>query len=122
MDLFEYNAKLKMAPDAPLADRMRPRTLEEFIGQSDAVGEDSLIRQAIHRQRLFSMIIWGPPGCGKTTLARLIAGASQARFVEFSAVLSGVKDIRHVIQEARQERDLHQRRTLHVPLGRPEAA
>ena len=63
MDLFEYNAKLKMAPDAPLADRMRPRTLEEFIGQSDAVGEDSLIRQAIHRQRLFSMIIWGPPGC-----------------------------------------------------------
>jgi len=112
VDLFEYNAKLKMAPDAPLADRMRPRTLAEFIGQTEAVGEGSLIQQAIHRQRLFSMIIWGPPGCGKTTLARLIAGASQARFVEFSAVLSGVKDIRHVIQEARQERDLHQRRTL----------
>ena len=112
MDLFEYNAKLKMAPEAPLADRMRPRTLEEFIGQTAAVGEGSLIQQAIHSQRLFSMIIWGPPGCGKTTLARLIAGASQARFVEFSAVLSGVKDIRHVIQEARQERDLHQRRTL----------
>ena len=112
MDLFEYNARRKMAPDAPLADRMRPRTLEEFIGQTDAVGEGSLIQQAIHRQRLFSMIIWGPPGCGKTTLARLIAGASQARFVEFSAVLSGVKDIRHVIEEARQERDLHQRRTL----------
>jgi putative ATPase len=112
VDLFEYNAKLKMAPEAPLADRMRPRTLEEFIGQTAAVGEGSLIQQAIHSQRLFSMIIWGPPGCGKTTLARLIAGASQARFVEFSAVLSGVKDIRHVIQEARQERDLHQRRTL----------
>jgi len=112
VDLFEYNAKRKMAPDAPLADRMRPRTLAEFIGQTEAVGEGSLIQQTIQRQRLFSMIIWGPPGSGKTTLARLIAGASQARFVEFSAVLSGVKDIRHVIQEARQERDLHQRRTL----------
>ena len=112
MDLFEYNAKVTMAGDAPLADRMRPRTLDDFIGQSEAVGEGSLIRQAIATQRLFSMILWGPPGCGKTTLARLIAGASQARFVEFSAVLSGVKDIRQVIQEARQQRDHHHRRTL----------
>jgi putative ATPase len=112
VDLFEYNAKVTMAEDAPLADRMRPRTLDDFIGQSEAVGEGSLIRQAIATQRLFSMILWGPPGCGKTTLARLIAGASQARFVEFSAVLSGVKDIRQVIQEARQQRDHHHRRTL----------
>jgi putative ATPase len=112
MDLFEYNARENMAGDAPLADRMRPRTLEEFIGQTDAVGAGSLIRQAIATQRLFSMILWGPPGCGKTTLARLIARASQARFVEFSAVLSGVKDIRQVIQEARQQRDHHHRRTL----------
>jgi putative ATPase len=112
VDLFEYNAKVTMAGDAPLADRMRPRTLDDFIGQSEAVGEGSLIRQAIATQRLFSMILWGPPGCGKTTLARLIAGASQARFVEFSAVLSGVKDIRQVIQEARQQRDHHHRRTL----------
>ncbi len=112
MDLFEYNAKVNMAGDAPLADRMRPRTLDDFIGQGEAVGEGSLIRQAIATQRLFSMILWGPPGCGKTTLARLIARASQARFVEFSAVLSGVKDIRQVIQEARQQRDHHHRRTL----------
>jgi putative ATPase len=112
VDLFEYNAKAKMAKDGPLADRMRPRTLQEFIGQTDAVGEGSLIQEAIRTQRLFSMIIWGPPGCGKTTLARLIAGASRARFIEFSAVLSGVKDIRQVIQEARQERDHHHRRTL----------
>jgi putative ATPase len=112
VDLFEYNAKVTMAGDAPLADRMRPRTLDDFIGQGEAVGEGSLIRQAIATQRLFSMILWGPPGCGKTTLARLIAGASQARFVEFSAVLSGVKDIRQVIQEARQQRDHHHRRTL----------
>ena len=88
MDLFEYNARQNMAGDAPLADRMRPRTLEDFIGQGEAVGEGSLIRQAIATQRLFSMILWGPPGCGKTTLARLIARASQARFVEFSAVLN----------------------------------
>jgi putative ATPase len=112
VDLFEYNAKVTMAGDAPLADRMRPRTLDDFIGQSEAVGAGSLIRQAIATQRLFSMILWGPPGCGKTTLARLIAGASQARFVEFSAVLSGVKDIRQVIQEARQQRNHHHRRTL----------
>lgn len=112
MDLFEYNAKVTMAGEAPLADRMRPRTLDDFIGQDEAVGEGSLIRQAIATQRLFSMILWGPPGCGKTTLARLIARASQARFVEFSAVLSGVKDIRQVIQEARQQRDHHHRRTL----------
>ena len=101
-----------MAGDAPLADRMRPRVLEDFIGQTDAVGAGSLIRQAIASQRLFSMVLWGPPGCGKTTLARLIARASQARFVEFSAVLSGVKDIRQVILEARQQRDYHHRRTL----------
>lgn len=112
MDLFEYNAKAKMAVEAPLADRMRPRTLDDFIGQGEAAGEGSLIRQAMAARRLFSMILWGPPGCGKTTLARLIARASEARFVEFSAVLSGVKDIRQVIQEARQLRDHHHRRTL----------
>lgn len=112
MDLFEYNARENMAAEAPLADRMRPRTLDEFIGQTDAVGEGSLIRQAIASQRLFSMVLWGPPGCGKTTLARLIARASRACFVEFSAVLSGVKDIRQVIKEARLQRDHHHRRTL----------
>jgi putative ATPase len=112
MDLFEYTAKNRMSAQAPLADRMRPRSLDEFLGQDEAVGEGGLIRQAIATGRLFSMIIWGPPGCGKTTLARLIAGASQARFVEFSAVLSGVKDIREVIQEAHRQRDHHHRRTL----------
>ena len=112
MDLFEYNAREKMAGESPLADRMRPQTLEDFIGQSEAVGEGSLIRQAIAAGKLFSMILWGPPGCGKTTLARLIARASEARFIEFSAVLSGVKDIRQVIQDARELRDHHHRRTL----------
>ena len=112
MDLFEYHAKSKMAGDAPLADRMRPRTLDDFIGQPEVVGPDSFIRRAMATRQLFSMVLWGPPGCGKTTLARLLAQASEARFIAFSAVLSGVKDIRAVIQEARQQRDHHRRRTL----------
>ncbi len=112
MDLFQYNARQQMAGETPLADRMRPHSIDDFIGQDDAVGPGSLVRQAIANQRLFSMVLWGPPGCGKTTLARLIAHASDARFVEFSAVLSGVKDIRQVIQDAKQQRDHHHRRTL----------
>ncbi len=110
MDLFEHAARQTM--DTPLADRMRPRRLEDFVGQSQAVGEGSLIRQILGAERLFSLILWGPPGTGKTTLARLVAGAKQARFIEFSAVLSGVKDIRRVIEEARRERDFHHRRTI----------
>ncbi len=110
MDLFEHNAREKM--DKPLADRMRPQRLADFVGQSQAVGEGSLIRQVLGADRLFSLILWGPPGTGKTTLARLVAGAKQAHFIEFSAVLSGVKDIRRVIEEARQQRDFHHRRTI----------
>ncbi|MDJ0884147.1 MAG: AAA family ATPase, partial [Desulfobacterales bacterium] len=110
MDLFEHSARQKL--DKPLADRMRPQRLEDFVGQSQAVGEGSLIRQVMGTDRLFSLILWGPPGTGKTTLARLVAGAKQAHFIEFSAVLSGVKDIRRVIDEARQQRDFHHRRTI----------
>ena len=110
MDLFEHSARQKL--DTPLADRMRPQRLEDFVGQSQAVGEGSLIRQVLGTDRLFSLILWGPPGTGKTTLARLVAGAKQAHFIEFSAVLSGVKDIRRVIEEARQQRDFHHRRTI----------
>ncbi len=110
MDLFEHSAREKM--DKPLADRMRPQRLEDFVGQPQAVGEGSLIRQVLGADRLFSLILWGPPGTGKTTLARLVAGAQKAHFIEFSAVLSGVKDIRRVIDEARQQRDFHHRRTI----------
>ncbi len=91
---------------------MRPRNLEEFIGQTHAVGEGTLIRHAIEKDHIFSMILWGPPGCGKTTLARIFAGETRSHFVHFSAVLSGVKDIRAVIKDAGNQQKLYQKRTV----------
>ncbi len=109
MDLFgEPTATDSPAPDAraPLADRMRPRTLDEVVGQEDLLAPGRVLRSALERGELHSMILWGPPGSGKTTLASLMAHATGARFVGFSAVLSGVKEIRQVIAEA----ETHQRR------------
>ncbi|MEJ2461679.1 MAG: replication-associated recombination protein A [Candidatus Thiodiazotropha sp.] len=85
----------------PLADRMRPRNLDEFVGQSQIVSQGKPLRRAIEEDRLHSMIFWGPPGTGKTTLARLIAHHSGAQFLSLSAVLSGVKDIRAAVDQAR---------------------
>ena len=101
-----------MAESRPLAERMRPKSLDDFVGQQEAVGQGSLLRQAIDGDRIFSVILWGPPGCGKTTLARLIAGRSKSHFVHFSAVLSGVKEIRAVIAEAREQLSVRRRRTI----------
>ena len=112
LDLFEHQAQKTTAGDRPLADRMRPARLDQFIGQPQAVGEGSLIRSAIENDRIFSMILWGPPGCGKTTLARIIAQQTQCHFSHFSAVLSGVKDIRNVIEAAKQQRNIHRNRTV----------
>ena len=112
MDLFDYQSQKEAEGLRPLAERMRPRRLSEFIGQRHVVGEGSLIRLAAEQDRVFSMILWGPPGCGKTTLARIIAADSRSHFVHFSAVLSGVKEIRSVIETAREQRRLHRRRTV----------
>lgn len=112
MELFDHFADREAQAGKPLAERMRPRSLAEFIGQRRAVGEGSLVRLAIEQDRIFSMILWGPPGCGKTTLARLMAAETRAHFIHFSAVLSGVKEIRGVIEEAREQRRLHRRRTV----------
>ena len=89
---------------APLADRMRPRTLEEFIGQRELVGEGRLLRRAIEADRLTSSIFFGPPGCGKTTLASIIARATKANFVQLNAVTSGVGEVRDVLKAAEERR------------------
>ncbi len=102
----------RMRNARPLADRMRPETLEEFVGQSHILDRGGLLRKAIEEDRLFSMIFWGPPGSGKTTLARIIAGETKSHFATFSAVLSGVKEIRAVIAEARAELETTDRRTI----------
>jgi len=101
-----------MAEHAPLADRMRPRTLDEFVGQSHILASDSLLRRAIELDRLSSLIFFGPPGSGKTTLARIIANTTRATFTSLNAVLAGVKDIREAIAAARQRLDFHQQRTI----------
>jgi putative ATPase len=99
-------------PAAPLAERMRPRTLDEFVGQDALVAPGRPLRQAIDQDRLQSIILWGPPGTGKTTLARLIATATHAHFISFSAVLSGIKEIRGVMAEAEEARRRTGRRTI----------
>ena len=112
MDIFDFHAKQASDSGRPLAERMRPGSLDEFIGQLHVVGEGSLIRNAIEQDRNFSMILWGPPGCGKTTLARIIAAETRSHFVHFSAVLSGVKEIRAVIAEAQSQRKMYRKQTI----------
>ena len=111
MDLFSLPEE-QAAAEAPLAARMRPRTLAEFVGQERIVGPGTVLRAAIERGQLFSMIFFGPPGSGKTTLARLIAPETGARFVQLSAVSSGTADVRAAIQGAREARALNAARTI----------
>src|SRR6187402_3186984 len=94
MDLFEANRREQLSSRAPLATRMRPRALDELVGQRDIVGPGTLLRTAIEADRLSSIILWGPPGSGKTTLARIVAATTKAHFTALSAVTSGVADIR----------------------------
>src|SRR5439155_10303174 len=93
-----------LPPDAPLAERLRPKTIDEIVGLEDLLGEGRFLRNAIASDRIPSMILWGPPGWGTTTLARIIAGTTQARFVPFSATTSSIKDIKVLMEEARKLR------------------
>src|SRR5512137_1809510 len=111
-NLFSKKAGDIVAEEAPLAERMRPRTLEEFVGQDHLLGAGRVLRQAMESDQLPSMILWGPPGSGKTTLALIVSGITKSYFSPISAVSSGVADLRRVIDEAKERRGLHGQRTI----------
>ena len=112
MDLFDHHREAQIDAEAPLAARMRPRTLDEFIGQDAVVGPGRLLRRAIQADQLSSLIFHGPPGTGKTTLAQIIANTTSAQFIALNAVLAGVKDIREAIAQAQSLRGQFGRRTI----------
>src|SRR5256885_8980514 len=110
-DLFRA-AAARDSRVVPLAERMRPRTLDEVVGQRHILGPNTLLREAIETDQVPSLILWGPPGTGKTTLARVIAAITQADLVALSAVESGIKDIREAIAQAERRPAEHRERTL----------
>ena len=117
MSLIEGIDPAEAEPGAatqPLASRMRPRDLSEFVGQEHLVGEGSILRQMIERDQIPSMILWGPPGVGKTTLANVVANATKAEFVNFSAVTSGIKEIKEIMARAEKGRQLGLRTVLFI--------
>jgi len=107
-----FDANVKTTRKAPLADRMRPKNLNAFVGQEHLVGPNKILQRLVENKELVSLILWGPPGVGKTTLASIVAQSVDAHFVSFSAVLSGVKDIREVIEEAREQLKYYNKKTI----------
>ncbi len=112
MDLFDYKIAQSESLDAPLASRMRPRTLDEYVGQQHIVGKGRALRNAIDSGKLPSVVLWGPPGSGKTTLANIMASATDACFAPISAVTAGVADVRKVINEAKDRYKMNGQKTI----------
>lgn len=112
MDMFEQMAEKQKEKEAPLATRMRPATLEDFVGQEHLIGKGRVLRKAIETGQLPSMILWGPPGSGKTTLAYIIANITDSHFSPISAASAGVNDLRRIIEEAKGRRQMNQQRTI----------
>jgi putative ATPase len=111
-NLFEYSRRTQIEREQPLAARMRPRTLEDFVGQEHIVGPGSLLRRAIKADRISSMILWGPPGTGKTSLASVVANRTESHFDSISAVMAGVRELRQLVREAQDRRAMHGKRTI----------
>jgi putative ATPase len=111
-DLFDQNLKNRLKKEAPLADRLRPESLEEFEGQEELIGAGKMLRNLIENDEIPSMIFWGPPGSGKTTLARIIAKMTKSEFVQLSATASGLADLRKIISAAQSGRKFNNRRTI----------
>jgi len=112
MDMFERQFEEQKEQGAPLAARMRPTNLEDFVGQEHLVGKGHVLRKAIEAGQLLSIILWGPPGSGKTTLAYIIANTTDSHFSPVSAVSAGVADLRRIIEEAKKRRKMHLQKTL----------
>jgi len=111
-DLFEEKFQKSLSQNSPLAERMRPYTFDSFFGQEEVIGENSPLRKSIQNDALRSLILWGPPGSGKTTLAKIIANQTKAEFVKFSAVTSGVKDIKGAIEKAKERLKFNEKKTI----------
>jgi putative ATPase len=112
LDIFEQGSAQFREKNAPLADRMRPRSIDQFVGQKHLLGKGRALRAIIESKKIPSLIFWGPPGTGKTSLAQIIAASTESHFISFSAVLSGVKEIREVIKTARDQLSYHRKRTI----------
>ncbi len=112
MDMFEQKSEEQKGKESPLAARMRPAGFHEFVGQEHIIGEGRVLRKAIEAGQIPSIILWGPPGSGKTTLAYIIANTTSSHFSPISAVSAGVADLRRIIEEAKERRKLHQQRTI----------
>ena len=118
MDLFDYMKETTLENESPLASRMRPTTLEEVVGQEHIIGKDKLLYRAIKADKLGSVIFYGPPGTGKTTLAKVIANTTSARFTQLNATTAGKKDMEEVVKEAQQHLGMYAGTHICQQIGR----